>query len=331
MASFVRAIKSDAKLRLAVAGPAGSGKTFTLLRLATALGGKIAAVDTEHGSMSKYAHTAACGPTCADPSHFVFDVIEPSSFDPRNLMDYIREAVAGEYTSFICDSLSHYWMGKDGELDMVDSAAKRSDSRNSFTAWKTVTPIHTALVDLILSAPIHMLVAMRTKTEWVLEKDDKGKTVPRKIGLAPIMRDGIEFEFDVCGDLDQENTLSISKSRCSALQGKAINRPGPEMAKTLQVWLGSTGYTHAPIVEQAPAPKPPATATTESLATVPWHTRGEMKRAFADLKTQIGEARYAAQLALAGVLTPEGFRTGAAAKECYFRMIELTARQQEVA
>ena len=54
---FKEAIKHQAKLRLAIAGPAGSGKTYTGLLIARSLanGGKIAVVDTEHGSASKYA------------------------------------------------------------------------------------------------------------------------------------------------------------------------------------------------------------------------------------------------------------------------------------
>src|SRR5215472_6056307 len=52
---FRKAIKYDAKLRFAVCGPAGSGKTYTLLRLAMELGGPVALVDTERGSASKYA------------------------------------------------------------------------------------------------------------------------------------------------------------------------------------------------------------------------------------------------------------------------------------
>jgi len=88
---------------------------------------------------------------------------------------------------------------------------------------------------------------MRTKTEWVLETNDKGKQVPRKVGLAPVMRDGIEFEFDVCGDLDQENNLVVTKSRCPQLSGQVINRPGAEMAETLKDWLSG-----APEIEKPP-------------------------------------------------------------------------------
>jgi len=216
---FKTAVKKDAKLRLALCGPAGSGKTYSLLSIATELGGPIAYVDTEHGSASKYADL------------FQFDVSEPQTFDPRQLIEAITAACEAGYKVICIDSLSHYWMGQGGELDLVDAAAKKDRNNNSFAAWKHVTPIHNKLVDTIIAAPIHVLVSMRTKTEWVIEEDSKGRKVPRKIGLAPVMRDGIEFEFDVCGDLDQENTLVVTKSRCPELSGKVINRPqgdGPD-------------------------------------------------------------------------------------------------------
>ena len=225
---FKKATKLDARLRLALSGPAGSGKSYSALALARELageGGKIAAIDTEHGSLSKYA------------DEFVFDVVEPSVFDPRELVKTIEFAESEGYSVLIVDSLSHYWMGKGGELDLVDGVAKRSNSGNSFAAWKTVTPYHNALVDKIIASSIHIIVTMRTKTEWVMETNDRGKQVPRKIGLAPVMRDGIEFEFDVCGELDQDNNLVVTKSRCSKLANQVVNRPGKQMADVLREWL----------------------------------------------------------------------------------------------
>jgi len=78
---FVKAVKRDAKLRLALCGPAGSGKTYSLLSIGSELGGPIAYVDTEHGSASKYADI------------FRFDVIEPDVFDPRDLIKLIKQAI----------------------------------------------------------------------------------------------------------------------------------------------------------------------------------------------------------------------------------------------
>jgi hypothetical protein len=225
---FRRAVKHGAKLRFAVCGPSGSGKTYTLLTLATELGGPVALLDTEHGSASKYADI------------FEFDVLELDSYDPLHLIELINETVEQQYRVLCIDSLSHFWIGKDGELEKVDRAARRMQTPNSFAAWKEVTPIHNALIDKIISSPLHILVSMRSKTEWILDRDDRtGKTVPRKVGLAPVMRDGIEYEFDVCGEMDQENTLHITKSRCPKLSGGVFPKPGRELADVLKEWLGT--------------------------------------------------------------------------------------------
>ena len=187
----------------------------------------MALIDTEHGSASKYADL------------FEFDVLELGSYDPTRLIQIIDHAAGKGYGVLCIDSLSHFWMGKDGELEKVDRAAQRMQNPNSFAAWKQVTPLHNALIDKLISAPLHILASMRAKTEWILDRDDRtGKTVPRKVGLAPVMRDGIEYEFDVCGDMDQENTLIITKTRCPKLTGGVFPKPGRELTDVLKEWLG---------------------------------------------------------------------------------------------
>src|SRR5690348_7959535 len=80
---FQRAVKYEAKLRLAIAGPSGSGKTWTALTLATGLadGKGIAVIDTERGSASKYA------------GDFEFDVLNlDAPYHPNRFIEAIREA-----------------------------------------------------------------------------------------------------------------------------------------------------------------------------------------------------------------------------------------------
>src|SRR3984885_5689901 len=242
---FRRAVKYDAKLRFAVCGPSGSGKTYTLLQLATELGGPVALLDTERGRARKYADL------------FEFRGQELESYDPSRLIEIIDEGARIGYRVLCIDSLSHFWIGKDGELDKVDRAARRMQTPHSFAAWKQVTPLHNALIDKIIGARLHVLVSMRSKTEWILDRDERtGKTVPRKVGLAPVMRDGIEYEFAVCGDMDQENTLLITKSRCPKLAGGVFPKPGKEVADVLKEWLGSAPTEN---VEPEPESETPVT------------------------------------------------------------------------
>lgn len=244
---FRPATREQAKLRLALVGPAGSGKTFSALRLAHGLapGGRIACVDTEHGSASKYA-----GEANPDGGTFAFDTCPMDSHEPERYIECIKAAESAGYDVLIIDSLSHAWEGVGGILEQADQAAARSQSKNSFSAWKDVTPRHRAMIDAILASRLHVIATMRVKTEWVIEENERGKKAPRKIGLAPVQRPGLEYEFDLVGDIDIDSKLVISKSRCSALAGAVITKPGGDMATTLREWL-TTGAPAAVQVRQA--------------------------------------------------------------------------------
>ena len=205
--TFQKASKKQVKARIAIDGPSGSGKTYTALVAATALAnnGKIAVIDTEHGSASLYS------------DHFSFDVLELASFSPETYTHAIHAAERAGYSVILIDSLSHAWEGEGGALDLADDAARRQKTPNSYTAWKEVTPIHRKMVDAILSSSAHIAATMRSKMDYVQEKDSNGRTLIRKIGLAPVQRAGMEYEFTLVGDMDLDHTIVISKSRCPAL------------------------------------------------------------------------------------------------------------------
>lgn len=285
---FQKATKTKSKLRLALVGPSGGGKTYTALSIASGLGKRIAVVDTERGSASKYA------------GKFEFDVLEPATFEPQQYIDALHAAAEGGYDVVVIDSLSHAWMGKGGALEQVDNAAKRSQSKNSFGAWREVTPQHNAMVDAIISAPLHIIATMRSKTEYVLETNERGKQVPRKIGIQPVQRDGLEYEFDVVADLEIENNdLIVGKTRCDELHGKVFRKAGKDVADILLGWLNDG-------TEKAAAPAAPlgngdATATLERSVDAQWpkwvdkweakmrpaKTVGELLSVWADLNEDI--------------------------------------------
>ncbi len=223
---FQRATKKQAKARIGLIGPSGSGKTYTALRLATNMGMRVALIDTEHGSASKYA------------DKFEFDVMELINYHPQNYIDGIKEAEAAGYDVLIIDSLSHAWSGTGGILDIVDTATAKSRSGNAFTTgWREASPLHNKLIESMLSARLHLIVTMRSKMDYVLEDDGKGGKKPRKVGLAPVQRDGMEYEFDIVGDMDLEHNFIVSKTRCDLLDGKVFNKPGEDLAAIIMGWL----------------------------------------------------------------------------------------------
>lgn len=231
MSKFQEAVKQRLKLRMAIQGPSGGGKTFTALQVGRALvgpEGRIAVIDTERGSARKYADL------------FKFSVLEPESFSPESLVADIKDAEDAGFDLLIIDSHSHYWMGEGGMLDQVDKSQKRNPNGNQFAAWKDVAPKEKAAWAALLKANMHIIVTLRTKTEYVIEEVNKnGRTtkVPKKIGMAPIQRDGTEYEFDVVLDMNHSHDGIVTKTRCADLCDGVFHKPGAEMANILRGWL----------------------------------------------------------------------------------------------
>ncbi len=218
-----KAERKKAKLRLGIAAPSGAGKTYGALQMAFGLGGKVGLIDTEHGSGDLYAHLGD------------YDIIGIEA--PYTVNKYIQAIKAFEqagYTTIIIDSLSHAWAGDGGLLDKQGKMADRGT--NSFAAWRTITPEHNALVDAMLASPCHIIATMRAKQEYVLETNAKGKQEPKKVGMAPVQREGMEYEFTVMLDVDMHHVASASKDRTSLFDGQYI-KITPDTGKMLLTWL----------------------------------------------------------------------------------------------
>jgi len=247
--TFAPAAKVQEKARVALDGPSGSGKTYTGLVTAFALGEKVAVVDTERGSASKYAGL----------NGWRFDTLKLHYFAPLDLSKALAAAGSQGYDVVLVDSLSHFWSGSGGMLEQVDEAARRGYGGNSFGGWKEARPMERAMIDALLGYPGHVIVTMRTKTEWVIEEDQRGKKVPRKLGTKPEQREGIEYEFDIVADLDIENTLVVSKSRIPDLAGAVIRKPDGEFGRTIREWLseGEPGRLSSDYRDEALDPDTP--------------------------------------------------------------------------
>jgi hypothetical protein len=222
---FQKATKEAAKLRAAIFGPSGAGKTFTSLRLATGIGGRIAMIDSERRTASKYA------------DRFDFDVCDLGSGHHR-INDYvtaIRAAGEAGYNVLIIDSLTHAWQELLTEIDAIAKAKYRG---NTWSAWSDGTPKQKALIDAILDFPGHVIATMRSKTEWTTEKDgNSGKSAPRRVGLTPEQGKGIEYEFDMLFELSVEHILTVLKDRSGKFQDQIIDGPGEALGAEMRAWL----------------------------------------------------------------------------------------------
>lgn len=225
MSSFKKASRKQLKLRMALIGPTGSGKTRTALMIAAGLGKRIAVIDTEERSASYFVGAKGV------PE---FEVCELDHFEPRSYVQKIREAESEGFDVIIVDSLTHAWSGKGGALEMVDNAARKpSNGGNNFAAWREVTPEHNALVEALVRCKAHLIVTMRAKMAYDVVENERGKKVPVKIGLSPIQRDGMEYEFSVICDLDTDHNLFVSKSRLDAIDQRMIRMPDAEFGREI--------------------------------------------------------------------------------------------------
>lgn len=223
MSAFKKATKKQAKLRLALFGVSGAGKTYSALRLAAGLAGdigKIAVIDTENKTACKYS------------DRFNFDVCECEKPSINNIALLLKEAA--EYDVLIIDSLTHAW---EELLDEVNKIAKTKFGGNSWSAWSEGTPKQREFIKQLMNFKGHLIVTMRSETCWEIQENDKGKKVPVRIGAAPKQGKNIEYEFDMLIQLNPDHSALVLKDRTSKYQDECIDILDEKLGKDLGEWL----------------------------------------------------------------------------------------------
>lgn len=209
MALFEKVTRAKSKARIALIGASGSGKTLSALYLAYGFTGdwsKIALIDTEHERARFYANRDDL-----KTGEFLYAALTPP-YSAERYMSYVKEAadLVGEDGVVIIDSFSHAWDNEGGVLDFKSEVEKRP-GKTSYSAWDEAGKVQNSLVNTILSVKCHTIVTMRAKMSYAMEVNERGKTVPVKVGLAPVQRDTTEYEFDICFQLNQNHVAGISK------------------------------------------------------------------------------------------------------------------------
>lgn len=220
---FKKAERKQIKLKLAITGPSGSGKTYSALALAQGLGKKIAVIDTENGSASLYSE------------HFEFDVLElEAPFNTEKYIQAIKYAEVAGYDVLVIDSITHAWSGEGGLLQQKESIDARGG--NSYTNWATVTKKHEIFKSAFLNTNMHIICTMRSKQDYVIEQNEKGKSAPKKVGLAPIQREGMEYEFTTVFDIAMNHEAIASKDRTGLFTDQMF-KVTKEIGEKISKWL----------------------------------------------------------------------------------------------
>lgn len=225
---FTKAVRKKSKLRLALTGPSGSGKTYGALMIAKGLGGRIAVIDTEHGSASLYSDLCD------------FDTLELTApYSPERYIAAIEAAGKAGYDTLIVDSTTHEWSGSGGCLEINEQTAQAKFRGNTWSAWNDTTPRHRKFIDAMLQSPMHVIATGRSKTETSQEDAGNGKKKVVRLGMKTEQRDGFEYEFTVVLDIVHGGHYAVaSKDRTNLFGGEPFVI-SEQTGANLNSWLES--------------------------------------------------------------------------------------------
>ena len=230
---FETVTRKKAKLRLALTGVSGAGKTLSALLIAYGMTGdwsKIALIDTEHERARFYANRSDLG-----TGEFLYAPFDPP-YSPERYRRFVEEGAeaVGSDGVVIIDSFTHAWNNEGGILDIKEQIAKRQ-GKTSYTAWFEAGKEQNNLVNTILAVDCHTIVTMRSKMDYAMQENEKGKMAPVKIGLAPVQREDTEYEFDIVLDIARNHIATVSKD--TTFLDKFSGIITPELGKQLKEWL----------------------------------------------------------------------------------------------
>jgi AAA domain len=224
---FKEASKIDTKIKMAFSGLSGAGKSLSgglfwkgfLSNISD-----LAVVQTEHGRIQLYADRIG---------KFKVLEVEPP-FTPIKLIECIDAAEKANFKALQIESLSDFWAGLGGVLDMHSAASEVT--RNSFTAWKKITPQHEALFNKILSSPLHILCTLKKKSDYIMEEKN-GKMAPKKVGLADVAREGTEYRWMLQFEIERETHLATaSKDNTGLFDGAKPFLITEETGRKIREW-----------------------------------------------------------------------------------------------
>lgn len=245
--SFVKAEAKQARLRMALYGPAGSGKTFTALLFAEGLakhrGKRIAVIDTERtgGGTDFYARKR---PSRVHPEAFDFDAVYTRSL--ATVLEEIKAIDTSKYGVIVIDSISSLW---DAAIEAVEN--RTSIGTIKMQDWGKVKKPYKELINLLMTIDADVILCGRQKN--VFEEDESGEL--RKSGVTLKAEGETAYEPQICARMevrtDSKRTtmatylLFAEKDRTGVLAGRTISNPGYETIEPVVALLGD----EHPVVE----------------------------------------------------------------------------------
>lgn len=185
------AVRKSVGLLIGLVGPSSSGKTYSLLRLATGIqrvcGGDIDVIDTENNRALYYADKFKF-------NHLPFR----APFSPEDYLEAIRFCARRGSKTILIDSMSHEHEGPGGVLEWHDRETERlaqlwkcSKEKAQMAAWNPPKQARRRLINEVLQLNVNVLMTFRAKEKI---KIISGKD-PKPLGWQPICGDEFMYEM----------------------------------------------------------------------------------------------------------------------------------------
>jgi hypothetical protein len=217
---IVPAARGPTPMLIGLSGPAGSGKTYSALRLASGIqrvaGGDVVVIDTENRRSRHYA------------DKFAFQLLDMAPpFGSTDYLAALAAAVSAKPGVIIIDTLSHEHDGEGGmlefcatELDRLGGEDPIHQQRAQKAAWRRPRASRRALLSALTRLNVHCIVCFRATERTRQPKE--GSTEMLELGFTPV--GGVEF---------------LHEMTCSTLL-----RPG---AQGVPAWASTLPGEHAAI------------------------------------------------------------------------------------
>jgi len=187
--TFRPAKRESVGLIIGIAGPSGSGKSYSSMRLAKGISGEkpYAVIDTENGRALHYAEKFKF-------THVRFG----APFSPMDYLEAIRFCARRGSKTVIVDSFSHEHDGPGGVLEMHDAEVQRlagddyaKQERVKYLAWSKPKAMRKRLINEVLQLNINLIATFRAKEKLKIQR---GKD-PIELGWMPICGDEFMYEM----------------------------------------------------------------------------------------------------------------------------------------
>lgn len=228
-----KATRTNRKVRVLIYGPSGGGKTTSAIRIATGICD--AGVDDGRQGIVVF-DTENSVDLLAGPGGYTFDKVKPErdpasgklKLGPDAFIEFLDLVEKQQTKVAVIDSMTHLWQTA---LDTVDTINRTKNK--GIAAWSDVKPGLRKMVQRLLNFDGHLIVTLRSKTEWQIGNNGTGKGSVQKIGTAPVFEQGIEYEFDVVISISPEHIATCEKDRFGIFQDNTYEKPSEQFGRAM--------------------------------------------------------------------------------------------------